>query len=296
VTERDAAPAAAEAAPEAAEAAPAAASESNSRNLLMRVVVAAVLIPLAVAIAYAGGWLWTALVTAAAIGLFVEWLAVVGLAGALALAIRGGVALALGGICFAVGRIDAALIVLAIGLVAIASTAPDRRSWAAAGFCYAAAAEIASVLLRLDPVKGFAALMFVLVIVWVTDSGGYFAGRGIGGPKLWPSVSPKKTWAGAVGGFAASLAVACGFAAFDLGRTVPLLISAAILSVASQLGDLFESAVKRRFGVKDSSHIIPGHGGLMDRLDGFVAAVVLAAIFGFLRGGADGVGRGLMVW
>jgi phosphatidate cytidylyltransferase len=296
VTEGDAAPAAAEAAPEAAEAAPAAASESSSRNLLMRVVVAAVLIPLAVAIAYAGGWLWTSLVTAAAIGLFVEWLAVVGLAGAVALAIRGGVALALGGICFAVGRIDAALIVLAIGLVAIASTAPDRRGWAAAGFCYAAAAEIASVLLRLDPAKGFAALMFVLVIVWVTDSGGYFAGRGIGGPKLWPRVSPKKTWAGAVGGLAASLAVAGGFAAFEIGRTVPLLISAAILSVASQLGDLFESAVKRRFGVKDSSHLIPGHGGLMDRLDGFVAAVVLAAVFGFLRGGADGVGRGLMVW
>jgi phosphatidate cytidylyltransferase len=278
------------------DAAPAAAGESSSRNLLMRVVVAAVLIPLAVAIAYAGGWLWAALVTAAAIGLFVEWLSVVGLAGATALSIRGGVALALGGICFAVGRIDAALIVLALGLISVLWTAPERRGWAAAGFCYAAAAEIASVLLRLDPAKGFAALMFVLVIVWVTDSGGYFAGRGIGGPKLWPSVSPKKTWAGAVGGFAASLAVAGAFAAFDLGRTVPLLVSAAILSVASQLGDLFESAVKRRFGIKDSSHLIPGHGGLMDRLDGFVAAVVLAAIFGFLRGGADGVGRGLMVW
>lgn len=285
MTEGDAAPAATEAAP-----------ESNSRNLLMRILVAAVLIPLAVAIAYFGGWLWIALVTAAAIGLFVEWLAVVGLAGAVALAIRGGVALALGGICFAVGRIDAALIVLTIGLVAVVSTAPDRRSWAAAGFCYAAAAEIASVLLRLDPVMGFAALMFVLVIVWVTDSGGYFAGRGIGGPKLWPRVSPKKTWAGAVGGFVASLAVGYGFAVFDLGRTVPLLLAAAVLSVASQLGDLLESAVKRRFGVKDSSHIIPGHGGLMDRLDGFVAAVVLAALFGFLRGGADGVGRGLMIW
>ena len=285
MTEGDAAPAATEAAP-----------ESNSRNLLMRIVVAAVLIPLAVAIAYFGGWLWIALVTAAAIGLFVEWLAVVGLAGTVALAIRGGVALALGGICFAVGRIDAALIVLTIGLVAVVSTAPDRRSWAAAGFCYAAAAEIASVLLRLDPVMGFAALMFVLVIVWVTDSGGYFAGRGIGGPKLWPRVSPKKTWAGAVGGFVASLAVGYGFAVFDLGRTVPLLLAAAVLSVASQLGDLLESAVKRRFGVKDSSHIIPGHGGLMDRLDGFVAAVVLAALFGFLRGGADGVGRGLMIW
>ena len=176
------------------------------------------------------------------------------------------------------------------------SIAPERRNWVAAGFLYAAAAEIASVLVRLDPVKGFAALMFVLLIVWVTDSGGYFAGRGIGGPKLWPKVSPKKTWAGAAGGFAASLAVAAGFAAFGLGNTGPLLMLSAALSVVSQSGDLFESAVKRRFGVKDSGHIIPGHGGLMDRLDGFVAAVVVAALFGFLRGGADGVGRGLMVW
>jgi phosphatidate cytidylyltransferase len=278
------------------EAAPAAASESSSRNLLMRVAVAAVLIPLAVAIAYAGGWLWTTLVTLAAIGLFLEWLTVVGLAGATRVSVSGVVALAVAGLCFAIGRIDVALIVLAIGFVAVVSVAPQRRSWAAAGFFYAAAAEIASVLVRLDPVKGFAALMFVLLIVWVTDSGGYFAGRGIGGPKLWPKVSPKKTWAGAAGGFAASLAVAVAFAAFGLGNTGPLLLLSAALSVVSQLGDLFESAVKRRFGVKDSGHIIPGHGGLMDRLDGFVAAVVVAALFGFLRGGADGVGRGLMVW
>jgi phosphatidate cytidylyltransferase len=133
-------------------------------------------------------------------------------------------------------------------------------------------------------------------VVWVTDIGGYFAGRGIGGPKLWPRVSPKKTWAGAIGGFAASLAVAAGFAALSLGRTGTMLVLGAVLSIASQLGDLLESAVKRRFGVKDSSNIIPGHGGLLDRLDGFVAAVVLAAIFGVLRGGVDGVGRGLMVW
>jgi len=275
-------------------AAPAAASDS--RNLLMRIAVAAVLIPLAVAIAYAGGWLWAALVTLAAIGLFVEWLAIVGLAGARRVTVPGVAALAVAGLCFAISRLDAALIVLAAGFVAVVAIAPERRSWAAAGFLYAAAAEIASVLVRLDPLKGFAALMFVLLIVWVTDSGGYFAGRGIGGPKLWPRVSPKKTWAGAVGGFAASLAVACGFAAFGLGRIGPLLLLSGALSVVSQLGDLFESAVKRRFGVKDSSHIIPGHGGLMDRLDGFVAAVVVAALFGLLRGGADGVGRGLMVW
>jgi phosphatidate cytidylyltransferase len=276
-------------------AAPAAAS-ADSRNLVMRIAVAAVLIPLAVAIAYAGGWLWTALVTLAAIGLFVEWLAIVGLAGATRVMVPGVAALAIAGLCFAIGRLDAALIVLAVGFVAVVSIAPERRNWAAAGFLYAAAAEIASVLVRLDPVKGFAALMFVLLIVWVTDSGGYFAGRGIGGPKLWPRVSPKKTWAGAVGGFAASLVVAAGFAMFDLGRIGPLLMLSGALSAVSQLGDLFESAVKRRFGVKDSSHIIPGHGGLMDRLDGFVAAVVVAALFGFLRSGADGVGRGLMVW
>jgi phosphatidate cytidylyltransferase len=285
------------------EAAPAAAGESDSRsresgsrNLLMRIVVAAVLIPLAVAIAYAGGWLWAALVTLAAIGLFVEWLAIVGLSGAMRVTVPGVAALAVAGLCFAIGRLDAALIVLAVGFVAVVSIAPERRNWAAAGFLYAAAAEIASVLVRLDPVKGFAALMFVLLIVWVTDSGGYFAGRGIGGPKLWPRVSPKKTWAGAAGGLVASLAVAAGFAALDLGKTLPLLVLSAVLSTVSQLGDLFESAVKRRFGVKDSSQIIPGHGGLMDRLDGFVAAVVVAALFGFLRGGADGVGRSLMVW
>ena len=150
--------------------------------------------------------------------------AIVGLAGATRVTVPGVAALAVAGLCFAIGRLDAALIVLGVGFVAVASIAPERRSWAAAGFLYAAAAEIASVLVRLDPVKGFAALMFVLLIVWVTDSGGYFAGRGIGGPKLWPRVSPKKTWAGAAGGFAASLAVAVGFAAFDLGKIGPLLM------------------------------------------------------------------------
>jgi phosphatidate cytidylyltransferase len=161
---------------------------------------------------------------------------------------------------------------------------------------YAAAAFAASVAVRLDAVWGFAALMFVLLIVWMTDIGGYFAGRGIGGPKLWPRVSPKKTWAGAIGGFVLSLAVAAGFASCGMGRLVPLLLVATVLTVLSQLGDLFESAVKRKFGVKDSSQIIPGHGGLLDRLDGYVFAVIAAAAIGFLRGGADGVGHGLMVW
>jgi phosphatidate cytidylyltransferase len=220
------------------------------RNLMMRVLTALVLIPVAIGVAYAGGWIWFGLVALVSVGLFVEWTMIVG---------------------------------RSIG-------------WIVIGVVYAAAALLASVAVRLDPVWGFSALMFVLLIVWVTDIGGYFAGRGIGGPKLWPRVSPKKTWAGAIGGLVLSLAVAAGFAWFGVGRLLPLLVVATALTIISQLGDLFESAVKRRFGVKDSSHIIPGHGGLLDRLDGYVFAVIGAALIGFLRIGADGVGRGLMVW
>jgi phosphatidate cytidylyltransferase len=273
-----------------------AAAEQGARNLLLRIAAALVLAPAAIAIAYAGGWLWTALVTLAAIGLYVEWLMIVDAARERRVVVAGGVALAISGLCLGAGRSDAALVALAVGLAAVAWLSPERRQWTAAGFLYAAAAEVASVLLRLDPTHGFIALILVLLVVWVTDIGGYFAGRGFGGPKLWPRVSPKKTWAGAIGGFAASLLIAGGFAGLGLGKAGPLLLLAGALSVASQLGDLFESAVKRRFGVKDSSQLIPGHGGLMDRLDGFVAAVVVAAIFGLLRHGVDGVGRGLMVW
>jgi phosphatidate cytidylyltransferase len=278
------------------EAAPAAVAEQGSRNLVMRVLAALVLAPTAIAIAYAGGWLWTTLVTLAAIGLYVEWLTIVGAAREMRVVASGAVALAIAGQSLALGLIDAALVVLVLGLAAVALLSPERRAWTAAGFFYAGAAQIASVLVRLDQTCGFVALILILLVVWVTDIGGYFAGRGIGGPKLWPRVSPRKTWAGAIGGFLASLVISGGFAAFGFGKAGPILLLGAVLSIASQLGDLFESAVKRRFGVKDSSHIIPGHGGLMDRLDGFVAAVILAAIFGVLRGGVDGVGRGLMVW
>ena len=277
------------------QATPAVAGEQATRNLAMRVAAALVLAPLAIAIAYAGGWLWTMLVTLTAIGLYFEWLTVVG-ARTPRLVVVGAAALAMAGLLLATGRIGASILVLVVGLAGVIVVSPERRLWTATGFCYAAAAEVASVLVRHDQAHGFVALILILLVVWVTDIGGYFAGRGIGGPKLWPRVSPKKTWAGAIGGFAASLAVAAGFAAIGLGKTGPMLLLGAVLSIASQLGDLFESAVKRRFGVKDSSHIIPGHGGLLDRLDGFVAAIVLAAIFGFLRDGADGVGRGLMVW
>ncbi|MDA9507453.1 phosphatidate cytidylyltransferase [Bradyrhizobium sp. CCBAU 11386] len=261
----------------------------------MRVLAALVLAPLAIALAYAGGWLWALLVTLVSIGLFAEWLMVVG-AGSVALTASGTIVLAIMGFCVAFGALKTAVVTGLVGGAIVTLIARSKFVWAASGFAYASAALLASILVRQDLVNGFAALMFVLLVVWVTDIGGYFAGRGIGGPKLWPRVSPKKTWAGALGGFAASLAVAAGFAACGLGKAVPLLLVSAVLSVVSQLGDLFESAVKRRFGVKDSSHLIPGHGGLLDRLDGFVAAILAAWIIGFLRHGVHSAGSGLVVW
>ncbi len=132
------------------DAAPAAPAEQGSRNLLMRVLAAVVLAPVAIAIAWAGGWLWALLVTLAAIGLYVEWLAIVGLARELRATLPGVAALAIGGIGLISGRLDAALIVLATGFVAVALLSPERRNWSATGFLYAAAAETGSVLVRQD--------------------------------------------------------------------------------------------------------------------------------------------------
>jgi phosphatidate cytidylyltransferase len=278
------------------DAAPVAVTGQDQRNLAMRVAAALVLAPLAIGAAYAGGWFWTTLATVGAMGLFVEWLSVTYPARNVRVAVTGVIALALTAPFLAVGRVEAALVVVALGLIAVSFRASEPRGWAAAGFLYAAAAQVASVMVRLEPDKGLTALILVLLVVWGTDIGGYFAGRAIGGPKLWPRVSPKKTWSGAIAGFVVSLIVAICFSVLGYGKALPLLILAAALSIAAQFGDLFESAIKRRFGVKDSSHIIPGHGGVMDRLDGFVAAIVLAAILGFLRHGVDGVGSGLMVW
>jgi phosphatidate cytidylyltransferase len=183
----------------------------------------------------------------------------------------------------------------AVGVAAVASR--SRRAWCVAGIVYASAILVAPALLRTDVSVGFAAIVFLFAVVWTTDTVAYFAGRLIGGPKLMPRVSPSKTWSGALGGTLAAGAggtLVAGF--FGLGSLVTVAAIAVGLSAASQIGDLAESAIKRRFEVKDASNLIPGHGGLMDRLDGFVAAAVAAVIIGLLRGGFEAPARGLMVW
>ena len=149
-----------------------------------------------------------------------------------------------------------------------------QRGWVAAGLAYAAAAAIAPGLLRGHEPAGLAALGFVISVVWSTDIFAYFAGRTFGGPKLMPAVSPKKTISGALGGLAAGVLFGTAFHFWIMGEfRAAIVLLAAVLSVLGQGGDLFESWVKRRFGVKDSGRIIPGHGGLMDRVLSYIEAI-----------------------
>jgi phosphatidate cytidylyltransferase len=172
-----------------------------------------------------------------------------------------------------------------------------RVDWLAGGIAYAAVLLFAPIILRRDPLLGFAAIAFLFAVVWATDIAAYFAGRALGGPKLWPAVSPKKTWSGAIGGTLGGIAAGvltvklCGLSVAPM-----LVLVAGVLSVIAQAGDLLESAVKRQFGAKDAGSIIPGHGGVMDRLDGFLTAAAAAAMVGLIRGGLDAPARGLLVW
>ncbi|TNF60038.1 MAG: phosphatidate cytidylyltransferase [Rhodobacteraceae bacterium] len=124
---------------------------------------------------------------------------------------------------------------------------------------------------------GFVWMLWLALVVVATDVAGYFAGRLIGGPRFWPRISPKKTWAGTVGGWIAAALVGLGFAVHAGGGAVLVLVSVA-MSFASQLGDIWESAIKRRVGVKDSSNLIPGHGGVLDRFDGMLGASIFLLV------------------
>jgi len=193
-----------------------------------------------------------------------------------------------------------ACLVLGVGTIATGALAdPSRRIWAGAGVLYSGALVVGVNLLRASPAYGLAAILWLFAVVWGTDVMAYFGGRRIGGPKLWPSVSPGKTWSGAiVGAVAGALlgSLVAAVAAPGGARFLPMTMLGFVVSVFSQLGDLFESAMKRRAGVKDSSRLIPGHGGLMDRLDGFIVATAVAAILAGMRSSGTWIAGGLFQW
>jgi phosphatidate cytidylyltransferase len=267
-------------------------------ELCLRIGSALVLVPLAVGSAYLGGPPFLAVWALAAAIILWEWTAVVGEPGRAPILATGAAAFASAAVLFGLSWPRAALAVLALGAVAVAGLAGGgRRAWILAGGVYAGAMLAAPAVLRSDAELGLLAVMLLFGVVWTTDVMAYFVGRALAGPKLWPAVSPKKTWSGAVGGTAAATVVGSGLSALaGLEHLASLALVCALLSLAAQTGDLLESALKRRFGAKNASELIPGHGGLMDRLDGFVAAALVATLLGLARGGFDAPARGLLIW
>jgi phosphatidate cytidylyltransferase len=173
-------------------------------------------------------------------------------------------------------------------IVRTAAPTSARFAWIGLGLLYVTIPCGALILLRLTEPAGWIAILFILVVVWATDIAAFFGGRFLGGPKLWPRVSPKKTWSGALSGLFAAMA-AGGLTALltRAGHPVTGVIIAIPLSIAAQAGDLLESSLKRKFDVKDSGRIIPGHGGVLDRVDSLFGAAALAWLIAALGLGGN---------
>jgi phosphatidate cytidylyltransferase len=189
-----------------------------------------------------------------------------------------------------------------IGLVAVACVIAlivrgPQMGWRLIGLAVFGSITLAAVAMRGDSMAGVWAGIYLGTVVWMTDSAAFFTGRQIGGEKLAPDISPSKTWSGALGGLA--LGTGAGLLVWVLLTDSPWwigLVLSAVISVLGQLGDLSESAIKRHFRIKDSGDIIPGHGGLMDRLDSLTFGILLVLIVGSLHGGFGSVAEGLLYW
>ncbi|NKE47686.1 phosphatidate cytidylyltransferase [Roseomonas frigidaquae] len=279
------------------------ASGKRWTDLRKRALSAAVLLPAALACIWFGAESFTAMVALAVAVLTWEWVHLCGrrtrafpglavplvvlAAGTLAVMdrVRVGLLVLLAG--FAVTWLGVSLMGRRSGV-----TQPARRL--AAGVLYIGLAGLALIELRHDNEAGRGNVLFVFVVVWASDIGAYLAGRAFGGPKLAPAVSPNKTWSGALGGLVAALIFggACALAFTPGAALASIAVVVVLVGVASQAGDLLESAIKRHFKVKDTSSLIPGHGGLLDRLDGVLAAAPVAALLSY----ALGQGRPLWGW
>ena len=260
-------------------------------DLKLRVLSTAVLVPLALAAIWIGGATFAGLVALITIGLGYEWLVLCGQRSAPAAALP----FAALPLAVALGQLDHAVsALLLLGLATAAATALGRAPPAsrlfAFGIPYLGLAAVALVWLRRQ--AGGADVVVLLLVIWASDIAAYAAGRAIGGPRLAPIISPGKTWSGAIAGL---LAAACvGFAASAILGSGPASARpvgfAVLIGFIAQLGDLLESRLKRQFGVKDSGSMIPGHGGLLDRLDAVLTAAPAMALLVLI------LGPGVMLW
>jgi phosphatidate cytidylyltransferase len=266
-------------------------------NLQIRILSAVVLGIAALGLVWLGGIVCRVLAAAVAGVVFYEWaamrrtpttsehrwLAAFCLAVVLALLVLG----------FSAKSLFAA-IAAGVAITAVHGGGRGQGFWYASGMAYAAVSGVTLALLRGDDRAGLLAILFLFAVVWATDVLAYFVGRAVGGPKLAPSISPSKTWSGAIGGALGGLAAGALFAGLTGWGGIWAAAVAVVLAIVSQFGDLLESSLKRRQGVKDSSHLIPGHGGVMDRVDGLVAAGWALYVIGVLFGSGDNPASGLV--
>ncbi|MFP6749885.1 MAG: phosphatidate cytidylyltransferase [Alphaproteobacteria bacterium] len=269
------------------------AADPVSSTLRTRVLSAAVLAPAVLVPLYFGGMGFALLLALAAILMAAEWDRLTGGSGfgaqGLAAALGLLVVLTLG----YYGRSGWALLALPAMALLLAGFGRLRGRgmvWPVLGLFWLGLPCLALLWLRMGD-QGMLAVSWLFVAVWSCDTGAYFAGRGLGGPKLAPRISPKKTWSGLLGGMLAAALASAGLAAFvDHGSAVPFAVLGAVLALISQCGDLAESGVKRRFDVKDSGALIPGHGGILDRVDGILFAAPALALLALVPN------HGLLPW
>jgi len=263
-----------------------------------RVLSALVLVAAALGSLYVGGDAFGLFWLAAAVAVNWEWQALTGGERRVARTIAGGAALAAAAALARTGFPGvAALEVLVFAAICAILAGRGARLWAAGGVVYAGALIVSVCVLRESLVIGAVAIGWLFALVWGTDIFAYFGGRLVGGPKLWPRVSAGKTWSGTIIGVLSGALLGALTVKYFLPQAhgVTLFAVTLVAAALSQAGDLFESSIKRRFGVKDSSQLIPGHGGAMDRLDGFIFASGFAALLGVLRD-ADVPAAGLFFW
>jgi phosphatidate cytidylyltransferase len=269
----------------------------HKSEMMTRLASAIVMAALALGSVLVSVWTFVALVIAAGVTVSWEWGRLVRKAGFDAIAGIQSAAVASVAVAMALSRPGLALIaaILALagtGLLAISSA---TVGWSLLGIAYSVLPAWSMVWLRSDPTLGSTALLYLLLVAWTTDTASYGGGRLIGGPKLAPRISPQKTWSGLLAGILAPALVGYAFALFLQDTSAwRLALVSIVIAAACQVGDLGESAVKRRFGTKDMSNLIPGHGGLLDRIDGLLIAAIAAALIA-LRDPAN-PGRGLLIW
>lgn len=260
-------------------------------NLQLRIVSAVVLAIAVLGITWIGGVAFRIFAALMAALVLYEWFVMTGGSGGKRYRILAAAALALvmAGAIFGFPEKNLFVLLALSTLVALlANAVAGQGHWATAGLVYAGLSGLSVACLRGWDQAGLIAILFLFVVVWATDICAYFVGRSLGGPKLAPAISPGKTQSGALGGAVGGVLAGVLLAAWAGLQNLPLIaLVAFLLSIVSQMGDLFESWVKRRHGVKDSGHIIPGHGGVMDRVDGLVAAAFALYAVSALIAGAD---------